>query len=215
MSVATLLRAVNFAAEKHINQRRKNATQAPYINHPLGVATILSDVGVDDVSILVAAVLHDTVEDTGTSFTEIEQAFGKEVCEMVREVTDDKSLPKEQRKRLQVQNAAHKSPGARLIKIADKIHNLEDIIAHPPPWSVERIQGYFVWSSSVVLGLHHVYDPNSERLKVYDKLSNRINRLFSDSTFTVSSGTYPTIPPKTNLSQLLESYYESMRTAKD
>src|SRR5579883_3142358 len=101
-NITLLLKTVAFAAEKHVNQRRKNATKSPYINHPIGVANILSEAGVTDLVTLQGALLHDTVEDTNTTFEEIERTFGKEVCNVVRDVTDDKSLPKEQRKMLQV-----------------------------------------------------------------------------------------------------------------
>ena len=169
-----LLQAVNFAAEKHINQRRKNATKSPYINHPIGVATLLSEVGVTDLVTLQAAVLHDTVEDTKTTFEEIGQLFGKDVCDVVREVTDDKSLPKDQRKKEQVNHAPHASSRARLVKLADKLHNLSEILVTPPPWSPERIQGYFIWSRKVAHGLQNS-DHANRALRGYSKLSSLLN----------------------------------------
>jgi guanosine-3',5'-bis(diphosphate) 3'-pyrophosphohydrolase len=103
MSSADLLKAANFAAKKHRNQRRKDSARTPYINHPIGVANILTEEGdVDDIATLQAALLHDTVEDTDTTLEEIEQIFGEEVRKIVDEVTDDKRLPYEERKRLQV-----------------------------------------------------------------------------------------------------------------
>lgn len=201
-----LLQAVNFAAEKHINQRRKNATKSPYINHPIGVATLLSEVGVTDLVTLQAAVLHDTVEDTKTTFEEIGQLFGKDVCDVVREVTDDKSLPKDQRKKEQVNHAPHASSRARLVKLADKLHNLSEILVTPPPWSPERIQGYFIWSRKVAHGLQNSDHANRALERV-------LETLFA-SEFTLNGVKYPTIPPG-DTEKLLDDYYESMKVARD
>lgn len=204
--IALLLKTVNFACEKHVNQRRKNATKSPYINHPVGVATILSDCGVTDLVTLQAALLHDTVEDTNTTFEEIEKTFGKEVCNVVREVTDDKSLPKDVRKKLQVEHAIHASSRARLVKLADKLHNLSEILVTPPPWSPERIQGYFIWSREVALRATGGNEMNLE-------LQRRLGELFR-SEFTLDKVKYPTIPAG-NTQKLLDNYYASMKTAKD
>ena len=147
-----ILRAAAFAADRHRDQRRKDADASPYINHPLAVAAILADEGgVTDATILAAALLHDTVEDTETSIDEIEQRFGKQVAVIVAEVTDDKSLPKEERKRLQVEKAHTKSDGAKLIKIADKTANLRDMASSPPAtWPRQRLLDYFDWAKAVV-----------------------------------------------------------------
>ena len=148
------MKALRFAAQKHRDQRRKGGTRPPYINHPIDVAEILWRVGgVRDMDTLVAALLHDTVEDTGTSPDEIRLEFGEAVRSMVMEVTDDKSLPKAERKRLQVVNASHKSPGAKQIKLADKISNVFEIGNDPPDdWSLERRQEYLDWTEQVVHG---------------------------------------------------------------
>ncbi|WP_299324093.1 HD domain-containing protein [Parasphingopyxis sp.] len=148
-----LLDAAQFAADRHRDQRRKGADATPYINHPLDVAALLARHGVDDIEILTAAVLHDTVEDTETSIEEIEARFGVRVAGIVSEVTDDKSLEKAERKRLQVEHAPHKSREAKLVKIADKTSNLHDIVAAPPDWPVERKRDYFDWAERVVAGL--------------------------------------------------------------
>ncbi|RPJ37075.1 MAG: bifunctional (p)ppGpp synthetase/guanosine-3',5'-bis(diphosphate) 3'-pyrophosphohydrolase, partial [Chloroflexi bacterium] len=140
----TFLKALQYAAYQHRDQRRKGSSQAPYINHPLGVVEILWQTGgVRDIPTLVAALLHDTIEDTGARPEEIREQFGEEVLGVVQEVTDDKNLPKAKRKRLQVVNAPHKSPRARQIKLADKINNVAEI-AHDPPadWSLERRREY-------------------------------------------------------------------------
>jgi guanosine-3',5'-bis(diphosphate) 3'-pyrophosphohydrolase len=149
------LAALRFAAEKHRDQRRKSANRAPYINHPIAVVEILwTTGGVRDIATLVAAVLHDTIEDTDTSAEEIREHFGEEVLSLVLEVTDDKRLPQARRKQLQIETAPHKSPGARQIKLADKINNVDDITNSPPEnWSIERRREYLDWTEKVVRGL--------------------------------------------------------------
>ena len=163
------LSALRFATLKHSNQRRKDKTQAPYINHPIAVAEILWRVGgVRDITTLVAALLHDTVEDTGTQPEEIDRLFGEEVRALVMEVTDDKRLPKARRKELQVENAPHKSPRARQIKLADKINNIYDISHYPPSdWSLARRREYLAWTKQVIDGLRG-QNPQLEAL--YDEV---------------------------------------------
>ncbi|KAL5469403.1 hypothetical protein EMCRGX_G030655 [Ephydatia muelleri] len=150
-----LLEAVHFAAAKHKNQRRKNAESTPYINHPISVAHVLwKEGGVTDLATLQTAVLHDTVEDTDTTPEEIGRHFGSEVKDLVAEVTDDKSLSKLERKRLQIEHAAHTSGKAKLVKLADKLDNLRDLTqATPVGWSEQRVQEYFEWSAKVTKGL--------------------------------------------------------------
>ncbi|XP_046850828.1 guanosine-3',5'-bis(diphosphate) 3'-pyrophosphohydrolase MESH1-like, partial [Xenia sp. Carnegie-2017] len=132
-----------------------NPQQTPYINHPIGVAYILWKEGdVTDIVVLQAAILHDTVEDTDTTFEEIERIFGTEVMNLVKEVTDDKSLPKQERKRLQVEHASASSSKAKLVKLADKLYNLRDLEkATPIEWTEQRVQEYFHWSRRVFQGL--------------------------------------------------------------
>jgi guanosine-3',5'-bis(diphosphate) 3'-pyrophosphohydrolase len=160
-AIAIIVKAAAFAADKHRMQRRKDADASPYINHPLALAHLLaSEGGIDDPVVLAAALLHDTIEDTETSADELRAAFGDEVAAIVLEVTDDKSLPKEERKRLQVEKGAAKSAGAKLVKIADKTCNLRDIAATPPAeWSLERRKDYFDWAKSVVDQLRGVSSP--------------------------------------------------------
>lgn len=153
-----LLRALAFAADKHQHQRRKGRGKLPYVNHPIHVTDMLWRVGgVRDVTTLVAALLHDTIEDTKTTPEEIEALFGPDVLSVVLEVTDDKSLPKAQRKHLQVEHAPHLSERAKLIKLADKIDNVTDISRDPPPnWSHERLEEYVTWAEAVVAGVRGV-----------------------------------------------------------
>jgi guanosine-3',5'-bis(diphosphate) 3'-pyrophosphohydrolase len=149
-----LLQAVRFVADRHRYQRRKGADAPPYINHPIEVAELLADVGgVTDLATLIAAMLHDTVEDTDTTLEEVEVAFGPEVRALVAEVTDDKSLPKAERKRLQIEHASNLSRQAKEIKIADKISNVLDITRNPPAdWSIDRKREYVEWAGKVVAG---------------------------------------------------------------
>jgi GTP diphosphokinase / guanosine-3',5'-bis(diphosphate) 3'-diphosphatase len=153
-STARLLMALAFAAEKHRHQRRKDAAASPYINHPIAVANVLAIEGcVTDEAILLAACLHDTVEDTQTTFEELEETFGTEVSHLVRDVTDDKSLEKALRKQLQIEHAAKSSDKVKQIKIADKICNVRDIINCPPhDWSSQRRTEYMDWAQKVVSG---------------------------------------------------------------
>ena len=150
--LALLLKALAFAAHKHRDQRRKDANATPYINHPLALARILTaEGGVTDAATIAAALLHDTIEDTETSAAELDREFGPEIRSIVEEVTDDKALPKADRKRLQVERASHASHKAKLVKLADKIANVSDIDGAPPAgWSLERKREYFDWAKRVV-----------------------------------------------------------------
>jgi (p)ppGpp synthase/HD superfamily hydrolase len=152
--LALLLHALSFAAYKHRDQRRSNREASPYINHPIDVASTIANIGgVDDLVTLVSAILHDTIEDTETTGDELEREFGFEVRQLVEEVTDDKALPKSERKRLQVEHAPHISTRAKLIKLGDKICNIRDISQSPPAdWSIARRLEYLDWTEQVVAG---------------------------------------------------------------
>lgn len=167
--VEQLLTAIKFSAEKHRNQRRKDADASPYINHPIQVAEILFRVGgVRDVTALVGAILHDTIEDTETSPGEIAHLFGDEVLSVVLEVTDDKRLPKHERKRLQIEQASKKSEAAKLIKLGDKICNVTDIMHAPPrDWTIARRREYLDWTEKVIDG---VRGTNAALEKMFDDL---------------------------------------------
>jgi len=157
-SQATLLRALRFAANRHDGQTRKGAGGSPYVNHVIDVAAVLAcEGGVTDTAMLAAAVLHDTVEDTPTTVEELAAAFGPDVAELVREMTDDKSLPKQRRKQLQIEHAPSASPRAKQLKIADKISNIRDVATHPAEdWSRGRRIEYLDWAESVVAGCRGV-----------------------------------------------------------
>lgn len=148
-----LLHALHFAADKHRDQRRKGESASPYINHPIEVAETLARFGVTDAVTLQAAVLHDTIEDTETTPRELEDVFGAEVRTVVMQVTDDKSLPKWERKERQVATAPTLSHRAKLVRIADKITNVRDVLHAPPAdWSVEWRLSYVDWTERVVDG---------------------------------------------------------------
>ncbi len=147
--------ALRFAAERHAHQRRKGVEATPYINHPIAVAETLWRVGgVRDPALLIAALLHDLVEDTDTGLEELTQRFGAQVSALVAEVSDDKSLPKQQRKQLQIEHASQRSDGAKQLKLADKLCNITDLAEAPPAgWSLQRQRDYLEWTAAVVAGL--------------------------------------------------------------
>lgn len=150
--IALVLKAIKFAAWKHKDQRRKDAGASPYINHPIALASVLQEEGdVVDPVVLAAALLHDTIEDTETTHDELRGQFGDDIADIVLEVTDTKWIDKAVRKKLQISKAGHATARAKLVKLADKICNLRDIIASPPAdWSVERKREYFDWAKAVV-----------------------------------------------------------------
>ena len=150
-----VLRAVEFAAHKHKDQRRKGVSASPYINHPIALAKILvEEGGISDANVIAAALLHDTLEDTQTTKQELVGEFGELIANVVDEVTDTKGVDKATRKRLQISKASHSSREAKLVKLADKIANLRDILAEPPEgWSLDRQRDYFDWAKDVVDGV--------------------------------------------------------------
>jgi len=153
--IGALIHAITFATDKHRVQRRKGRAHLPYINHPIHLLNLLWDVGaVRDIPTLLGAVLHDTLEDTATTPAELAAHFGANVLSIVQEVTDDRSLPKSERKRLQVEHALQLSVAAKHIKLADKIDNVRDLIQDAPTnWSRERVVAYVDWAENVVAGL--------------------------------------------------------------
>lgn len=158
--ISVILRATHFAADKHKSQRVKGAEASPYINHLIEIAETLWRVGeVRDLDCIVAALLNDTVEDTGTTPSELEELFGRRVRLLVEEVTDDRSLPQERRKELQVARASHLSAGAKQLKLADKTMNVAEVAFAPAAdWSLERRCEYLRWSELVVAGLRGCND---------------------------------------------------------
>ena len=160
-----LLKALSFAAHKHKDQRRKDVQASPYINHPISLASILcNEAHVTDINVICGALLHDTVEDTDTKPEELTAEFGDAIRNIVMEVTDDKTLSKQERKQQQIDHAAHASDQAKLVKLADKITNLRDVANNPPPdWPLERCQEYFDWAKKVIDQVRGVH-PDLEQI---------------------------------------------------
>lgn len=154
MDAGLLLEALELASIRHRDQRRKDRESSPYINHPIAVARVLCLHGVTDPSVILAGILHDTIEDTTTTREELAARFGESVAAIVAEVSDDKSLPRQQRKQLQIEHAPHLSTSAKLVKLADRICNVRDMVDSPPlDWSEQRRRDYVTWSARVVDGL--------------------------------------------------------------
>jgi len=180
-----------------MKQRRKNKDGTPYINHPLEVANLISEVGkVNDVIPLTAAVLHDTVEDTNTTYSELVETFNKEIADVVMETTDDKSLPKIERKKLQVEHAKHISDYAKLVKIADKISNLKDTVLDPPDWDKDVKVGYAIWSKAVVDNMRGVNKELEQRFDYW------YNELLTRNGYNMA---------EIDCNKILEEYYNSMK----
>ena len=154
-SFSLFIGALKFGARRHSFQKRKDKGGTPYFNHPIEVAETLWSVGaVREMHILTAALLHDVIEDTQTRPDEVEALFGSVILSIVQEVSDDKGLPKGTRKALQIEHAPHLSTKGKLIKLADKICNIRDVIHSPPSdWPVERRIEYLDWAEQVVRGL--------------------------------------------------------------
>ncbi|KAK0423814.1 hypothetical protein QR680_008343 [Steinernema hermaphroditum] len=174
-----VLKAADYAARRHRHQKRKDVSGTPYINHPLGVAYILSDEAkVSDAATLAAAILHDTVEDTKATFDEIKELFGDEICKIVRECTDDKSQPKHARKQAQIDNASKHSHKAKLVHLADKLYNLRDLErATPIGWDKRRVHEYFKWSKQVIAELKGTNDTLEALLDDIINLNSRSNKI--------------------------------------
>jgi guanosine-3',5'-bis(diphosphate) 3'-pyrophosphohydrolase len=174
--LSLLFKALSFSAEKHTKQRRKDIDKTPYINHPISLANILAQRWVIDENVLCAAILHDTIEDTQTTADELQEHFGEKIASIVLEVTDDKSLEKSVRKQMQVEHAASISHEAKLVKLADKIANITDIINTPPAdWSTDRKKEYFEWAKAVVDNLRGAHQGLE---KDFDDLINKAKIVF-------------------------------------
>ena len=171
-----LLKAIRFASLKHNNHRRKDADESPYINHPIAVAEMLCRIGkVTDMATIIAGILHDTIEDTDTTPEDLKKEFSSQICSVVEEVTDDKGLSKEDRKRLQIENANGKSLRARQIKLADKICNIQDLAVSPPSdWSEDRKIEYIRWSMDVI---NEIRGTNADLENYFDNLCSETEQL--------------------------------------
>lgn len=172
LDLALIIKAIDFAADKHRGQSRKDAKNTPYINHPIALASLLVNyAGITDSNVIAAALLHDTIEDTDATVDDIEEIFGERIRDIVMEVTDDKSLPSPERKRLQIEHAATLSYEAKLVKLADKISNLQDILTSPPvKWNLERKRKYFEWARAVIDRLRGT---NNRLESLFDEIYSR------------------------------------------
>ncbi|MES9944428.1 MAG: HD domain-containing protein [Candidatus Thiodiazotropha sp.] len=155
-----LIKTLAYATQKHRHQRRKDIEASPYINHPITLVDILVNEGeITDLDTLLAALLHDTIEDTDATVEEIQAEFGSTIASLVMEVTDDGTLPQLERKALQIKHAPDLTYKAKLIKLADKIANLRDIDRSPPAgWSLQRSQTYFDWAKQVIDGIRGTHE---------------------------------------------------------
>lgn len=167
--LALILTALEFSSHKHRDQRRKDNNVSPYINHPISLANVLCNEGkITNAKVICAALLHDTIEDTDTTADELKSRFGKRITNIVLEVTDDKSLPKTERKLAQIEHAKHASKRAKLVNLADKICNLRDTLFTPPAgWTIARKREYFDWSKAVI---DEVRGTNKKLERVFDEL---------------------------------------------
>lgn len=175
--IVRLTRAFDYAAQKHSGQRRKGVAEEPYINHLAEVAALLAEAtGGQDVDLVIAGVLHDCIEDQQVKYEELVELFGADVADIVREVTDDKSLKKVERKRLQVEHAPHKSDRARMLKMADKTSNLRALATSPPKdWDAQRKREYFEWARAVVAGCRGVNAALEQKFDEAHGVGNKID----------------------------------------
>jgi len=152
LAIRLISRAADFAARRHSGQARKGQSGAPYLNHLAEVAALVAGTADGaDAELVAAAWLHDVVEDEHATADEVEALFGRRICGLVQELTDDMTLPKEERKRRQVEEIGAKSPGARLLKLADKVSNVRGVNDDPPAdWSADELRSYVEWAVSVV-----------------------------------------------------------------
>ena len=158
MAIPRLLEALDFAAERHSAQRRKGPDAAPYVNHLIEVATLLATVAqIDDVEVLIAAVLHDVLEDTPTTADEVSQRFGARVCRYVEALSDDKALPRRRRREITLEELPQMDALVKVVKLADLTSNIKLL---PPNWSEERKHEYLEWSEHAA----KICEPESKAL---------------------------------------------------
>ena len=178
-NIDLFIKSLNFATLKHSSQRRKNKNKDPYVNHVIDVCNILSMCGIKDIETLCGALLHDTIEDTSTTYDELLNEFGKNIADIVQECSDDKSLDKVTRKKLQIEHAKHVSDKAKAVKLADKYSNMKDLLTDPPSsWNENIVNGYMVWSFECCKNLYGVNNCNN--------LDNLLINFFTQHNITSS-----------------------------
>ncbi|KAM3718084.1 Guanosine-3',5'-bis(diphosphate) 3'-pyrophosphohydrolase MESH1 [Dirofilaria immitis] len=156
-----IIKAVDLAARRHRQQRRKDAIQTPYVNHPIGVAYILTNEGqITDTATIIAAILHDIVEDTKTTDKEIRETFGDEVADIVKECTVVKSVKREIRMKSQLQKASELSHKAKLVQLADKLYNIRDIERCIPfGWTKQNVTEYVLFAKNLLSSIRGIHGP--------------------------------------------------------
>ena len=169
-----ITKAEAYARQNHEGQFRKGEAQEPYVTHVAEVASRVARYGGSE-SAIAAAWLHDVVEDCDPEIEDIENLFGSKVAKIVAEVTDDKSLSKQDRKARQVKNAPYKSEEACLVKWADKICNLLSIANSPPPWDKARKMEYIEWAREVASGLP--YSTSTTRQEFEDAIGKALSKV--------------------------------------
>lgn len=169
------VRARTFALAAHAGHTRKGAAAEPYSDHLADLAGFVLRHGGDEVAVA-AAWLHDTVEDVaGVTLDRIRDTFGEAVAGIVAERTDDKSMDKAERKRLQVAHAPAKSPRAALVKAGDKTSNVTSVADSPAAhWSVERCRAYVDWAAEVVAALPRLPKPAREEFQAAVERTRRV-----------------------------------------
>uniref|UniRef100_A0A8R1XYA5 Guanosine-3',5'-bis(diphosphate) 3'-pyrophosphohydrolase MESH1 n=1 Tax=Onchocerca volvulus TaxID=6282 RepID=A0A8R1XYA5_ONCVO len=158
--ISLIIKAVDLAARRHRKQRRKDATQTPYVNHPIGVAYILTNEGqITDTATVIAAILHDTVEDTKTTDEEIRRMFGDEIADIVKECTVVKSIKREIRMKSQLEKASKLSRKAKLVQLADKLYNIRDIERCTPcGWTKQHVAEYISFAKDLLSNIRGTHD---------------------------------------------------------
>lgn len=170
--VQLLTKAFNFAADAHRDQRRKGPQHEPYVNHVATVADILARAGADT-NLIAAALLHDTIEDNRkeVSYSRLRREFGRDIANLVREVTNKEGLSKEESKVWELEHSRHISDRAKILKIADKAATLGDLLKDPPEdWTTARVQKYFTWAKELVGNCRGI---NNDVEKTFDAVYTR------------------------------------------
>lgn len=180
-----IFKAIEYASIMHKDQRRKGEGDIPYINHPIEVMNILVRNGVTDDNTLCIAILHDIIEDTKGTYEDLVRLFNKEIADGVLGCTDDKTLPKNERKIAQIEKTKLKVKEVKEVKIADKISNLTSLLTHPPVhWNIDRTIGYAEWCKSVVVTIHREEVKNELYDNFFSEYDNFVivNKDYYDNT---------------------------------
>ncbi|EFO18322.1 hypothetical protein LOAG_10172 [Loa loa] len=159
--ISLIIEAVDLAARRHRQQRRKDAAQTPYVNHPIGVAYILTSEGqITDTTTIIAAILHDIVEHTKTTDEEIRKMFGDEIADIVKECTMVRSMKREARMKSELEKASKLSHKAKLVQLADKLNNIRDIERGTPlGWTKQHVTEYIIFAKDLLSKIRGIHGP--------------------------------------------------------